>query len=151
MAEFAGGSAFTESELCLTERRRISSVRTEFRSTRRFFGAGNYDAIASSCRHVDCAKATFGNVAGKFFPGWHSNGNASRSADAVKSDLNSSNKCARTVHIAVGHARRVEGERGIAFFVEKNQSAGATTALGEQADASLRGLIGEIRHGIVCL
>ena len=35
-------------------------------------------------------------------------------------------------HVAVGHARRVEREAGIAVAVEKNQAAGRTRAFSEQ-------------------
>ena len=42
-------------------------------------------------------------------------------------------------HIAVGHARRVEGKPGIAMAVEKNQAAGAMRSFGKQMNRFSRG------------
>jgi hypothetical protein len=44
--------------------------------------------------------------------------------------------------VAVGHARRVEGEGGVALAVEEDEAAGALSALGEEVDGVAGGEIG---------
>src|SRR5579864_2702392 len=53
--------------------------------------------------------------------------------------LNSSNEISVEGHVAVGHARRVEGEPGIPVAVEKNKAASAMRALCKQMDGLARG------------
>ncbi len=43
--------------------------------------------------------------------------------------------------VAIGHARRAEGETMVAAFVEENQAAGAFATLGEELDGGFRGTI----------
>jgi len=42
-------------------------------------------------------------------------------------------------HIAVGHARSVEGEAGVSFAIEEDKAAGGVGASGENAHGLVRG------------
>lgn len=60
-------------------------------------------------------------------------------------ELDAGKEGASCIHVTVGHAGRVEGERGSAVAIEEDEAAGAVAAFGEKPHGSLCSVMCRLR------